>query len=432
MTCTRLSGEDRPLSGDLAVKTAMHPCYSLEAHHQYARMHIPVAPACNIGCNYCNRKFDCVNESRPGVTSEVLTPELSQKKFQWVKREMPNLSVVGIAGPGDALANWAQVKQSIELIKNISPETIFCLSTNGLLLPEYAHEIITLDVKHVTITMNCLDASIGAQLYRYVDYHGQRYSGEKGASLLNYNQLEGLKMLTQSGVLVKVNIVMVPGINDRHIPQVVRKARDLGAFVTNIMPLIPAPGSVFEFMPQTSMKEINKMRDACQIDLRQMRHCQQCRADAIGLLEQDQSHQYRFTQSIREAEPATSKKIYKIAVTTKYNRLVDLHYGHAKEFYVYQVSGSKSCQIEIRQTPQYCHGVTDCDASEVIKREAIETLTDCDALLTMRIGDSAKKRLEQKGILVVESCNSVEEGLVYAYKKLESAGMLCEDERGII
>ncbi|MBU2702103.1 nitrogen fixation protein NifB [Sporomusaceae bacterium BoRhaA] len=432
MTCTRFSGEDRPLSGDLAVKTAMHPCYSLEAHHQYARMHIPVAPACNISCNYCNRKFDCVNESRPGVTSEVLTPELSQKKFQWVKREMPNLSVVGIAGPGDALANWDQVKRSIELIKAVSPEIIFCLSTNGLMLPEYAQEIIKMDVKHVTITMNCLDAAIGAKLYRYVDYHGQRYSGEKGASLLNQNQLEGLSLLTQGGVLVKVNIVMVPGINDRHIPQVVRKARDLGAFVTNIMPLIPAPGSVFEFMPQTSMKEINKMRDTCQIDLRQMRHCQQCRADAIGLLEQDQSHQYRFTQSVREAEPATSKKIYKIAVTTKYNRLVDLHYGHAKEFYVYQVSGSKSCLVEIRQTPQYCHGIADCDASEAIKREALETLTDCDALLTMRIGDSAQKRLEQKGILVVESCNSVEEGLVYAYKKLESPGMLCENARGII
>ena len=27
---------------------------------------------CNIQCNYCDRKFDCTNESRPGVTSGVL------------------------------------------------------------------------------------------------------------------------------------------------------------------------------------------------------------------------------------------------------------------------------------------------------------------------------------------------------------------------
>ncbi|MDT3428316.1 MoaA/NifB/PqqE/SkfB family radical SAM enzyme, partial [Paenibacillus forsythiae] len=30
-----------------------HPCYSEEAHRFFARMHIPVAPACNIQCNYC-------------------------------------------------------------------------------------------------------------------------------------------------------------------------------------------------------------------------------------------------------------------------------------------------------------------------------------------------------------------------------------------
>ena len=62
---------------DPSLKAALaeHPCYDEEAHRTFARMHLPVAPRCNIQCNYCNRKFDCVNESRPGVTSEVLTPE---------------------------------------------------------------------------------------------------------------------------------------------------------------------------------------------------------------------------------------------------------------------------------------------------------------------------------------------------------------------
>ena len=60
-------------------KTQKHPCYSFDAHQKFARMHLPVAPYCNISCNYCNRKFDCVNESRPGVTSEILTPQDGQK-----------------------------------------------------------------------------------------------------------------------------------------------------------------------------------------------------------------------------------------------------------------------------------------------------------------------------------------------------------------
>lgn len=78
-----------------------------------------MAPACNISCNYCNRKFDCVNESRPGVTSEVLSPEEALEKFLWVKREMPNLSVVGIAGPGDALANWPAVSKTLRAIRAV-------------------------------------------------------------------------------------------------------------------------------------------------------------------------------------------------------------------------------------------------------------------------------------------------------------------------
>lgn len=92
------------ISADILEKIGRHPCYSADAQHKYARIHLPVAPRCNIQCNYCNRNFDCVNESRPGVTSEVLTPELAKEKFAWVKEQIERLSVVGIAGPGDALA----------------------------------------------------------------------------------------------------------------------------------------------------------------------------------------------------------------------------------------------------------------------------------------------------------------------------------------
>jgi len=50
-------------------KVKNHPCYSQEAHQFYAKMHVAVAPTCNIQCNCCNRKYDCANESRPDVVS---------------------------------------------------------------------------------------------------------------------------------------------------------------------------------------------------------------------------------------------------------------------------------------------------------------------------------------------------------------------------
>jgi hypothetical protein len=82
-----------------AEKVAHHPCYSPNAHHKYARMHLAVAPACNVQCNYCNRKYDCANESRPGVVSELLNVEQALQKARAVAAAIPQLSVIGIAGP---------------------------------------------------------------------------------------------------------------------------------------------------------------------------------------------------------------------------------------------------------------------------------------------------------------------------------------------
>ncbi len=51
-----------------------HPCFNPDACKSFGRVHLPVAPRCNIQCKFCNRKFDCVNETRPGVTSAILSP----------------------------------------------------------------------------------------------------------------------------------------------------------------------------------------------------------------------------------------------------------------------------------------------------------------------------------------------------------------------
>lgn len=405
----------------IAEKTSKHPCYSAEAHTKYARMHLPVAPACNIQCNYCNRKFDCVHESRPGVTSEILTPAEALLKFSWVKEQIEQLSVVGIAGPGDALANWPDTKKAIELIKAIDPEMTFCLSTNGLMLPEYGQEIIDLGVNHVTVTCNAIDPQIGAKLYQYARYKGETLTGVAAAQILLKNQLAGIEFLAKHGVLVKVNIVMVTGVNDQHIPEVVKKVKELGAFITNIMPLIPAPGSNFENFPQTSMKDINEMRNLCQLDMQQMRHCKQCRADAIGLLGEDRSQEFRLS-SIVQQQPAAeeiSTKPIKIAVASKYGKLVDLHFGHATEFRIYQGKNNTFELLETRQVDKYCAGMQACDTEEERREVIVESLKDCAAVLTMRIGHSAKERLRRKGIQSIEFCDSVENGLRYTAEELK-------------
>ena len=407
------------------ITASKHPCYSAESQHKFARMHLPVAPACNIQCNYCNRLYDCVNESRPGVTSEILSPEQANAKIGRVQAGLDNLAVIGIAGPGDALANWPQTRATLVATRQNYPDLILCLSTNGLMLPQYAEELVELGVRHVTVTLNSVDLAISEKIYRHIDWQGQRMTGQAGVRILLENQLAGIRTLTARGVLVKINIVMIPGINDEHIPEVVKVARDLGACMTNIMPLIPAGGSTFGHLPQTSHKDVAAMRQRCQEFLPQMKHCQQCRADAIGLLTQDRSAEFRNDPVCpgggcagKSSEASTSVKPFRVAVTSKYLRLVDQHFGHAERFLIYETDGKTNRLIEQRQTSKYCSGNEFCEAEEEMKLNLVKKLNDCDAVVTMRLGAQARARLLAQGIEAVESCESIDEALARTVEQL--------------
>lgn len=271
---------------DIKNMNLKHPCFNREASHTNARIHLPVAKRCNISCNYCNRKYDCLNESRPGVTSEIISPQEALKRYLYYKEQLGNLSVVGIAGPGDPLADWELSSETIRLIRQEDPDVLLCMSTNGLKLPALAPSIIEHGVSHLTVTVNTLSPETGAKIYRYVNYQGRKYTGTKGASLLLEKQLEGIHFMTRKGMIVKINIVMIPGINDFEIPDVVGKMKDLGVYITNIMPLIPVKETVFENLPATNIQDLLSMRLKCQTQMRQMFHCQQCRADAVGLLQE--------------------------------------------------------------------------------------------------------------------------------------------------
>lgn len=455
------------ISQSIADKTSKHPCYSKDAHN-HARMHLPVAPKCNISCNYCVRKYDCPNESRPGVASEILTPEKALEKFMAVKHRMPNLSVVGIAGPGDALADWEKTKKTLTLIRKADPNITFCLSTNGLMLPFYANEIIKLGVSHVTVTINAIDTAIGAKIYKHIDYLGTTYTGETAAAILLANQLAGLKLLSSKGVVCKVNTVLLTGINDTHVEEVVKKVKELGCFVSNIMPLIPVKGSVFENLPLVSNKELQKIRKKCGEHLNQMYHCRQCRADAVGTLDMDSSIEFRGcgassstdsscgtntscgassstniscstntscgTRNTYNASGTCSSsgtcgsssacasntscssntngaaKNLRFAVFSKSGLLVDQHFGHATELYIYELKDGEAAYVEKRQVRKYCTG-SECEDDEGKIDSLIRAVADCNGILTLRIGDAPSKRLAEEGIEVITTYDTISEAV---------------------
>lgn len=397
----------------LEEKTLTHPCYNC-AGHKYARMHLPIAPACNIQCNYCVRKFDCPNESRPGVTTQVLTPEEAFEKYKIVKEKVPNLTVVGIAGPGDALANFPETKKTLELIREYDKDVTFCLSTNGLMLPNYAEDLVKLGVTHLTVTINAIDPKIGAKIYKHIVYMGTKFEGESAAAILLSNQLAGLRIMIAHGIICKVNIVTLKGINDTHIPEVVEKMKEIGCFITNIMPMIPVQGSAFENNPVASNKEIEKLRETCALTMNQMTHCRQCRADAIGTLDQDQSLDFRGYQPTADSE---TNETIRFAVASKSGMYVDQHFGHVTEWYIYDYQNGEVKYFEKRKVLPYCTGVEECDEAESKIQGIIQSVEDCQAVIVLRVGEAPKKKLMEKNIQIITTYDRLEDAIKNAVIK---------------
>ncbi|MBF0249380.1 MAG: nitrogenase cofactor biosynthesis protein NifB [Alphaproteobacteria bacterium] len=421
-------------------KVHNHPCYSEEAHHHYARMHVAVAPACNIQCHYCNRKYDCANESRPGVVSELLTPEQASKKVLAVASAIPQMTVLGVAGPGDPLANPQRTFETFRRIVDKAPDIKLCLSTNGLALPEHIDEIVALNVDHVTITINCVDPKIGAQIYPWVFWNHKRVMGAKGAKILIKQQQRGLEMLVERGILVKVNSVMIPGVNDRHLEEVSKIVKTKGAFLHNVMPLIAEAehGTFYGVMGQRgpTKQELSDLQDACAGDMNMMRHCRQCRADAVGLLGEDRGQEFTMEKieamevdysaamerrarvhegieahrkTMAQAVQPTKEMLApigtppaRIAVTTKGSGVVNEHFGHAKEFLIYEASPEGVRFIGARKIANaYCVGPDVCPSGDdkgTVLDAILAALFDCSAVVSAKVGIEPWSRLEAAGV----------------------------------
>lgn len=262
-----------------------HPCFSAEAHKGAGRIHLPVAPDCNIQCGYCVRKYDCVNESRPGVASVVLSAAEAIERVEAVVERHGDIAAIGIAGPGDPLANEATF-EALDLVRRRYPHVIGCVSTNGLALPERISDLVASGVRSLTVTINAVMPETAGEVYIWVTgAEGQGLRGVDAGGYLLDHQWEGLRKAVEAGLVVKVNSVLIPGVNDLELPAVAHLASEYGAHLHNILPLIPQ--NRFSGLEPPSPAEIHAARAECGAYLSQMSHCKQCRADACGIIGKD-------------------------------------------------------------------------------------------------------------------------------------------------
>ena len=253
-----------------AHATKAHHCFSEKMYDKLSRAHVPIAPKCNIYCNYCTRD---INQDRPKADCCLMSVNDAIKHVEELTKKGP-ISVVGVAGPGDALANDSTFEFFKKLAKN-NPDLFKCISTNGLLLPDYAEKLAEFGVNTVTVTINAINPEIAKDIYTFINYKGKVYKGKEAAEILIKNQLEGIEKLANLGVNIKVNSVLIPGLNDEHIVEVAKEVKNRGASLMNVLHL----------NPQNKMKDYHKPTCAQIGDVREevedvfpvFRSCTQCK-----------------------------------------------------------------------------------------------------------------------------------------------------------
>ncbi len=396
----------------MSIDNSKHPCFNEKARHEYGRVHLPVAPRCNIKCGFCNRKYDCANETRPGVTSSVLTPPQAMVWLEKLIELKPNLSVVGIAGPGDPFANPEETMETLRLVRAKYPDMLLCVASNGLNIDPYIEELAALEVSHITITMCAPVPEIGAEIYEWINVNDTIYRGEEAARILLERQISAIEKISKTNVSVKVNMIVVPGVNDHVTDELAEKVKGLGASILNLMPLYPVEGTKFEHTEHPSPEFMKKIRESAGKFLPQMAHCMRCRADAAGLLGEEATKE--IVMSLEEAKKTSVDERPCVAVASKEGALVNSHLGEAPYLWVFREKEDKSGYepFERRQCPPKGMGSNRWE-------ELAKIISDCRALLCSGVGDAPRKIMTLNNIKIVEMEGLIEEGLDSIYKGKE-------------
>jgi nitrogen fixation protein NifB len=401
-----------------------HPCYSFSHSATAARVHLPVAPRCNVQCRFCDRSFDCANESRPGVAAAVIDPEEALARVDYLKERLAGLTVVGIAGPGDPLANPRETFETFKLVKEAHPELILCLATNGLTLVDHVEEILERGVSHLTVTVNAIDPDVGKNIYSWVRCEGRARSGVEGARLLWERQKMGIAFAARLGLEIKINTILIPGVNEGEVERIARECHALGAKYMNIIPLIPVKGTALESAGAPSPELLAECRRKAEPYLPQLVHCKRCRADAAGILGEDipatelKAVTESGTSSLSSSRPCgnapeglAKTRSLRVAVASREGFFINQHLGEADRLFVFSVLSDGSVTAEgIRDLPPGGGGLGRWN-------EVADLIADCQMLFVAGVGAPPRIVLEKAGIFV-----QVLEGLITEALKAAAHG----------
>jgi predicted Fe-Mo cluster-binding NifX family protein len=103
---------------------------------------------------------------------------------------------------------------------------------------------------------------------------------------------------------------------------------------------------------------------------------------------------------------------WRVAVTSADGVLINVHFGHADRFYIYDIEPDGTAKLaEQRPVQPWCNNDAHHKDGEAGSSGIAESIPDCIAVLTAMIGAPARKKLELAGIAVFEQPDKIDEAL---------------------
>jgi nitrogen fixation protein NifB len=294
-------------------------------------------------------------------------------------------------------------------VRDLFPDMLLCVASNGLNVAPFVKELKAIEVSHVTITINAIYPTIGAQIYAWVRKNKRVDRGEEGAKELLASQVQAVDKLVANGITTKINTIVIPGINQDHVVDIAKAFKKRGADIMNCMPLYPVEGAKFEKLKAPKKEVMQEILKEVARHLPIMNHCARCRADAAGLVgSSTPAAVEELLSSISKPDDADARPY--VAAASREGLLVNQHLGEADFFRVFAPKKEGGFEeVEKRVAPEPGGG-------DARWQSLAALLKDCRALLVSESGEHPKKVLERNGVQVIPIEGLVDVGLQAIYE----------------
>lgn len=357
-----------------------HPCFATDARAIAGRIHLPVA-----GRSTIRRRF-----GEPETPGRALSPK---DVLQWLDRvlaEGTSISMVGITGPGEPLADPDPTLETLRAVREKHPELALTLATNGLSAAQHAAALTELGLSHVTVLVDAVDPVIVEQLYAWIRPGTRTLPLPEASRLLVDEQARAIRAFREAGLFVKVNMTVIEGINEEHVADVASVVATLGADMLALAPFHPACcDPTAPKAPNAARME--ELREFAGQYIALMPAFDACGQGIVGIEHGD------FDVSLAaSALPKPLGARSNVAVASANGLDVDLHLGQAIRFLIFgpRESDGLPSLLGSREAPEPGGGDTRWETLAA-------ALPDCFAILAASAGAHPRDLLAAKGITVL-------------------------------